>query len=146
MRLGKNKMQGLLSLDDDDLRANDATVGIEDGQTLKSSIVPYEMTAKGAVSSKTNGISREDMKTVIDYSMYAAADTAKKILNGEFDCEPAKVGNKINACEYCNFKGICHFNEDVEGYKIKDLHHFETSKNEEIIKLMQETLEKKGDA
>ena len=139
-RLQTNKMSGLLSSDESDLRANDFTVGLDADQTLKSSIVPYEVTSKGALSAKTNAVGREDIKTVIDYSMQIAADTAKKILAGEFDCEPVKLKNKIDACQYCGYKSICHFNEDVEGFKKKDLEDLGSSKNDEIIELMKHSL------
>ncbi|SDB33124.1 ATP-dependent helicase/nuclease subunit B [Pseudobutyrivibrio sp. YE44] len=140
MRLRTNKMEGLLSSDENDLRANDATVGLEEEQTLKSSIVPYEVTTKGALSSRTNAVARSDMQTVIDYSMQTAANTAKKILAGEFDCEPVKVKNKIDACQYCGYKSICHFNEDAEGFNKKELQELGSSKNDEIIELMKQAL------
>jgi len=145
-RLQTNKMEGLLSSDENDLRANDSTVGMDDDQTLKSSIVPYELTQKGVLSSRTNAVSKEDMQTVIDYSMFAAANTAKKILAGEFDCQPAKVGNQIDACKYCDYKSICHFDENTEGFKKKDLMNLDKTKNDEIIGLMKETMEQKGDS
>lgn len=144
-RLQTNKMQGLLSADENDLRANDSTVGPEDDQSLRSSIVPYEVTAKGALSAKTNAVERADMQTVIDYSMFSAANTAKKILAGEFDCQPARVGNRIDACKYCDYKSICHFDENTEGFMKKELIDLEKQNNKEIIKLMKEAMGKEGD-
>ncbi len=140
-RLSLNKMNGLLSSEESDLRANDSTVGIEEGQVKASSIVPYSVDSKGNVTKKTKAISREDMGTVIDYGFYAAADTAKKIIDGDFDCKPAKLG-KIDACKYCGFKSICHFDENVEGFETRKTEKIES--NEEIIELMKKAMTKEG--
>lgn len=141
-RLSLNKMNGLLSSDESDLRANDSTVGIEEGQVKASSIVPYAVDSKGNISKRTKAISREDMGTMIDYSFYAAADTAKNIIAGEFDCKPVKLG-KIDACNYCSFKSICHFDENTEGFETKKIEKHEN--DEEIIELMKKAMTKEGD-
>ena len=144
-RLKLNQMNGLLSSDEADLKANDATVGTEEGMTLASSIVPFALTSKGAVSKRSKAISPEDMQTVIDYAFYSAAKTANKILAGDFDCEPTKLGN-VDACQYCNYKSICHFDGQTEGYKEKKIDKL--GDNDEILQLMRDTmsqLTKEGD-
>ncbi|MCR5581963.1 MAG: exodeoxyribonuclease V subunit gamma [Pseudobutyrivibrio sp.] len=125
-RIRQSRMEGLLSSDPEDLAANDSTVGVEEGQTSKSSIVPYEIMTgsktKGMLSERTsNAISREDMQVVIDYASLMASETAKNIIDGQFEPSPARLGTHINACQYCNYKGICHFDENEPGFKARNL-------------------------
>ncbi len=141
-RLSLNKMSGLLSSDKADLRANDSTVGIEEGQVKTSSIVPYSVDSKGNVTKRSKVIDIEDMSTVIDYSFYSAANTASKIIAGEFDCEPVRLG-KINACQYCGFKSICHFDESAEGFELKKTEKL--GDDSEILELMKKAMTKEGD-
>ena len=137
-RIRQNKMEGLLSLDEADLRANDLTVGLSEGQTKESSIVPYSIKSKGELSAKTNAVSREDMQTVIDYSLLSAARTAESIIAGDFEPSPARLGTHIDACKFCNYNGICHFNENEPGFEARNFVKAKT--NSEIIELMKKEL------
>ncbi|MCR5416254.1 MAG: exodeoxyribonuclease V subunit gamma [Pseudobutyrivibrio sp.] len=142
-RLRLNRMEGLLSSDEDDLKANDATVGIEDGQSKKSSIVPYSVNKDGEIDRNTNAVSRDDLGVVIDYAYLTAANIAKDIIDGKFDCSPARLGN-IDACRYCDFKSVCHFDETKDGFVARDLDKL--GSREDIIEKMKESLEEsKGD-
>lgn len=138
-RLKLSKMDGLLSNDPADLAANDLTVGTMEGQTKVSSIVPYGIKVNGEPSERdTNAIDRSAMQTVIDYSMLAAADTAKHIIAGDFEPSPARLGN-IDACRYCNYKSVCHFNENEAGFSVRAFD--KAKKNSEVVELMKEKLE-----
>ena len=138
-RLKLSKMDGLLSNDPADLAANDLTVGTMEGQTKVSSIVPYGIKVNGEPSERdTNAIDRSAMQTVIDYSMLAAADTAKHIIAGDFEPSPARLGN-IDACRYCNYKSVCHFNENETGFSVRAFD--KAKKNSEVVELMKEKLE-----
>ena len=138
-RLKLSKMDGLLSNDPADLAANDLTVGTKEGQTKISSIVPYGIKVNGEPSDRdTNAIERSAMQTVIDYSMQAAADTAKHIIAGDFEPSPARLGS-IDACRYCNYKSVCHFNENEPGFSVRAFE--KAKKNSEVVELMKEKLE-----
>ena len=139
-RLKLSRMEGLLSSDPEDLAANDSSVGLEPGQTKKSSIVPYGIKADGEPSDRdTNAVEKGAMHTVIDYAMLQAAETAKHIIAGDFEPSPARLGSHIDACRYCNYKSVCHFNENEAGYTVRS---FEKAKNNsEVVELMKEKLE-----
>ncbi len=142
-RLKLNRMEGLLSLSDEDLHANDATVGTEDGQSRDSAIVPYSVNKDGSASAATSGIEPEDMSTVIEYSFDKAAQIAKSIIAGEFDPSPARLGS-VDACTYCKYKGVCHFNENINGFTARNLEKL--GKRPEVLELMKEEMENaKGD-
>ncbi len=137
-RLKLSKMEGLLSSDKDDLYANDSTVGTQEGQTDKSSIVPYAIKKDGDLAKTTNAVSREDMETVIKYGAYTAQQAAKDIIAGKFDCTPARLGS-IDACRFCRYRSVCHFNENEQGYEARTFAKLED--RDEVIRLMKEKME-----
>lgn len=137
-QLKLSRMEGILSSEPEDLAANDSTVGIEDWQTKESSIVPFGVKKDGELLASANAISREDMKTVIDYAALSAAKTAEGIINGQFEPAPAKLGKQIDACKYCGFKSVCHFDENEPGYQARNL---DKHKNKsDVLELMKEEL------
>ncbi len=137
-RIKLNKMEGLLSSDPEDLAANDNTVGLEDGKVRESSIVPYGIKQDGDLLSSANAISREDIYTVIDYAKLSASKTAKNIIDGNFEPSPARLGTYIDACKYCSFKSVCHFNENEPGFVARDLPRSE--KKYDCLELMKQEL------
>ena len=78
------------------------------------------------------------MQTVIDYSMLSASKTAERIIEGDFEPSPARLGTHIDACRYCNYSSICHFNENEAGFNARDL--AKAKDNSEIIELMKKEL------
>ena len=136
-RLKLSKMEGLLSSDKDDLRANDFTVGIEEGKNDKSSIVPYSIKKDGDLTQTTNAISREDMDTVMTFAKNAAAYTANDIIAGKFDCSPARHGT-IDGCRFCRYKSICHFDESQPGFEAR---YLEKIDRKMVIEMMKDTIE-----
>lgn len=142
-RLKLSRMEGLLSSETSDLEANDSTVGFEEGQTQKSAIVPYGIKKDGNMDATTNAISQEDMKTVLEYANYSAAEAAKHIIAGDFDCAPAKFGKTIDACKYCSFKSVCNFNANEPGYENRNLEKI--GSRDEVISLMNKALGKEAD-
>lgn len=139
-RLKLSRMEGLLSSEETDLFANDSTVGIEDGQSQKSSIVPYGVKKSGDMDAYTNAVSLDGINTVLKYARHSAAETAKLIIDGDFECAPARLGN-IDACKYCGFKSVCHFNENEEGFKARNLEKHGDKKT--VIELMEESMDSK---
>ncbi len=136
-RFTQNKMQGLLSTDESDLAANDSTVGTEDGMSRESLIVPYKLKKDGTLDSSTNGISRDEMNTLIEYSFKKAADIAENIIAGEFEPSPARLGAN-DACAYCGFNGVCHFKDGKAGYEARNLKKY--SDKSELIEMMKDEL------
>ncbi|SEK80113.1 ATP-dependent helicase/nuclease subunit B [Pseudobutyrivibrio ruminis] len=137
-QLKLSRMEGILSSEPEDLAANDSTVGIEDWQTKESSIVPFGVKKDGELLASANAISRDDMKTVIDYAALSAAKTAEGIINGQFEPSPAKLGTQIDACRYCGFKSVCHFDENEPGYQARNLE--KRKSKSDVLELMKEEL------
>ena len=140
-RIKLSRMEGLLSSDEADLHANDSTVGVEDGLSKVSSIVPYGLKSGGELTSTTNAVSRSEMTTIIDYAFLSASRTAGQIIEGQFEPSPARLGNHIDACRYCNYQSICHFNENEQGFTVRKLD--KAGKNSDVVELMKEELGEK---
>ena len=123
------KMKGYVSNEDAVLLAHDSKI-IEAG---KSNIVPVALKKDGSVTSTSKVLTPEQFDTVIDYVEKSSADTAKGILNGQFDCQPYVYGKK-HGCQYCPYIGICGFSDSVPGYERRV---FVKLKDEEILNLME---------
>ena len=136
-KLKLSRMEGILSSDPADLAANDGTVGLESWQTKESSIVPFSVKNDGELKATANAISREDMKTVIDYASLSAAKTAEGIINGDFEPSPAKLGSHIDACKYCGYRSVCHFDENEPGFEVRKLEKMK-SKSDAIALMKKE--------
>ena len=142
MRFVGQKMQGLLTDDQSDLAANDSTVGLEEGQSLNSEIVPYKLTTKGTLDGRgSKTVSREDMEVMLDFALFKAGDLAAHILKGDFDACPAKVSG-ADPCLYCNYKSVCRFNDKVEGFKARKLMSL---KDDEATQAMKDQMKGIGD-
>lgn len=137
-RVKLSRMEGLLSSDKADLFANDSTVGDGDGLSRSSSIIPYGIKSDGDLTAATNAVSREDMQTVIDYAFLSASKTAQEIIDGHFEPSPARLGTNIDACRYCSYRSVCHFDENEPGFTVRRLD--KAGKNSEVLELMKEEL------
>ncbi|MCR4830174.1 MAG: exodeoxyribonuclease V subunit gamma [Pseudobutyrivibrio sp.] len=137
-RVKLSKMEGLLSSDKADLFANDSTVGEGEGLSKNSSIIPYGIKTGGDLTAATNAVSREDMQTVIDYAFLSASKTAQEIIDGHFEPSPARYGTTIDACKFCKYQSVCHFNENEPGFTVRRLD--KAGKNSEVLELMKEEL------
>lgn len=61
-------------------------------------------------------VSEEDMKKIIDYVINIIKISANEILKGNIKPLPVK-----EACEYCDYKNICEFDESIDGFEYKKI-------------------------
>ncbi len=142
-RLKQNQMTGYILDDKEFFEAFDSTFVAGDDSKKKSSVVNLTLKKDGAANKQGSSVlPEEDMHTLMDYSYAVAAETATNILEGKFDCRPAKEGATIVGCEYCDFKAVCHFDENVAGYRVKQLDDIGKG---DVIGAMKEKLEGKGE-
>ncbi|MCR4695365.1 MAG: PD-(D/E)XK nuclease family protein [Pseudobutyrivibrio sp.] len=141
-RFKNNSMDGLLSAAEADLRDNDATVGLEDGQEQSSTIVPYAINKDGSPNRYSKVMSQEGIKTLLDYSSYQAGQIAKHIIDGEFEPSPARL-KSLDSCKYCKYRPVCGYRDGKPGYEARDFESISSS--DEIISLMNNALETEGD-
>ena len=103
----------------------------------KSYVVPVEYKKDGDFSAYSKVLSEEDYETASQYVMHKMEEFGKEIMDGNIQAKPT-VSNKDNACTYCDFKGVCGFDEKIKGYEEKQNRKLS---DEEAIGLMRETLD-----
>jgi ATP-dependent helicase/nuclease subunit B len=74
----------------------------------------------------------------MEYAKLSASKTAKNIIDGNFEPSPARLGTYIDACKYCSFKSVCHFNENEPGFQARNLP--KSDKKYDCLELMKQEL------
>ncbi len=109
--LGKQfKMQGLILADSQIVRKMDTklTSGYSD-------IVPAYVTKDEKVSEKANTLNRKQFEKLQNYIEKIIKQISEEILNGDIGIKPYyRMRDKATACDYCNFKSICQFNQTTK--------------------------------
>lgn len=136
--LEASKMDGLVCDDRDNIEDNDKT--IYTGDEKKSSIIPVTLKKDDTPDARSHCISQQGMDVLIEYSKLKASRIAKSILEGQFECSPAVLG-KGKRCAFCSYNSVCHFDENVEGFKVNELEENKA----EAIKLMMKELKYVGE-
>ncbi|WP_455089484.1 PD-(D/E)XK nuclease family protein [Peptoanaerobacter stomatis] len=77
--------------------------------------VKTDKTGESIVTSQSV-VSEEDMKKIIDYVINIIKISANEILKGNIKPLPVK-----EACEYCDYKNICEFDESIDGFEYKKI-------------------------
>ena len=110
----KMKMTGLVSEDDAVILALDKEFETE------SDVMPVKRKKDGSFYKNSITGTREQLELLMDYVDYKIEEVGKRVYAGEIEINPYKKKDK-NACQYCTFKGICHFDEKIEGYRMRQL-------------------------
>ncbi len=101
----------------------------------KSSVVPVAFSKEGTFTSTSSVASTEEFKVISDYVQKKAADTIRRIEEGEYAPEPA-VFNNNSPCDYCAFSDCCRFDKETPGFKERKL--LKIKDKSEIIEKMRE--------
>lgn len=88
--------------------------------TGKSQVVPVELKKDGSLGSRSKALDGESLATVSSFVNQKIKETGQKILNGEIGIHPYENGDR-SACTFCEFKGVCGFDESLKGYKKRNL-------------------------
>jgi ATP-dependent helicase/nuclease subunit B len=62
-----------------------------------------------AVMNRKNAVNEEQIEIILSFSDYLIKDTARRIMDGEFERRPYE-----NACDRCNYREICGFIGEIE--------------------------------
>lgn len=128
------KMKGLIVADIKIIKMNDNSL-----KSGSSKLVPAAITTKGGINkSWTNGVSKEEFKTLQDYIYKTIKDISKEILKGRIDIKPYYKQGKT-PCEYCSYKAICGFNPRQKDNSYNFIPH---KSNAYVISKMKENLDK----
>ena len=126
-------MKGLILADVKVIKLMDSN--LENGKT--SDIVPAGLTTKGEINknSTKSGISKEEFENLQKYMDDITIKISEEILKGKIDINPVySVKEKRTACEFCKFKSICMFDNDLKNNNYNIIYNDKKEKILEEIK------------
>lgn len=104
----------------------------------KSDVIPAKRNANGEFDANSKVLAEEEFALMQSYVSMLMQECGEKIVSGEIDCEPYRMGDK-NGCTYCEYHSICGFDTTIEGYAYRSC---QTEKErQQIFEKMKETLE-----
>lgn len=86
----------------------------------KSEIIPVTLNKDGSVSKSSSVATGQELKLISDYVNVKAARIGREILNGEIGVNPYELSGR-SACDYCNYRSVCGFDESMEGFSKRRL-------------------------
>lgn len=112
------KVNGLVNEEKEILKKLDHI--FEEEKSVKSKVIPVELTAKGAFSSYSSVAKEEQFLVLTQYARNKMIEFGKEIVDGNTKVEPYKMEKKT-ACDYCKFDGICGFDKKLPGNQYRML-------------------------
>ncbi len=70
-----------------------------------------------------------EIEEVVAYAKKKMEQIGEEILDGHIEAKPYRLGDSTG-CDYCSYKGICRFDEKMEGYEYREV---ENASEEEIL-------------
>lgn len=77
--------------------------------------------AKNGKSKNTR--TEEEFDLLLNFVDRMLKNTGERILNGEIDCKPFKMGAE-SGCDFCDYRDLCRFDRKVEGFEFNDMKKF----------------------
>ena len=109
-----------------------------DGNAERSTVIPVRLKKDGGFYKGTPVVSEGDFRLIERYTKKLAEDLEEAIQKGRAAIEPAVSDNvSEGACEYCEYRAVCGFDERIPGFRKKQLKNY-TRKN--ICAAMSEAL------
>lgn len=105
------KLSGPTRADRTILTANDISLA-EDPS--KSNVISVDITQKGQISARSDVIDNFD--DLINAATEAALDITQQICSGVTEAKPYRYKGK-NACTYCEYKTLCHFDSHKDSFR-----------------------------
>lgn len=118
--LASLKPDGLVRSDQKILHDMDETLGAGG----KSMILPVAYNKDGSLAKTSHVASQEQFQILSQYVNEKIHETGRRILDGEVGVSPYLLRNR-SACDYCSYKGICGFDERLQGYGYRRLPVFD---------------------
>lgn len=113
------KMKGAVNRDERIIEAMDH------GLQGDSIVIPMGYKKDGQIMPRYAALSTEEFRVMTEYTVMLMKECGRRILRGEIPCKPYKHGEK-ESCTYCEYHGICGFDEKLEGYAYRRLEQVES--------------------
>lgn len=135
----KMKITGLVSEEETVLLAMDREFEME------SDIMPVKRKKDGSFYKNSITATREQLHLLMDYVDDKVREVGERVYGGEITINPYEKKDG-DACEYCAFGGVCHYDGKIEGYQKRRLDEMEPDKAwEKIAEAVNDRGEKHGD-
>ena len=129
------KMAGIVNDDPEVAIMMDRTIA--DGG--RSDTIPVQIKTDGTLSANSKAYRTEVLQTISNYVNWKIKDISKGILAGNIAKNPYEYKEQ-HACEYCQYKEVCSFDEAMHGYQYRKI---KEETEEDILRQMDETADKR---
>ena len=85
-----------------------------------SDVIPVSFNKSGDLTAASSAVSNEDYSAISKYVDKKIREFGKSILNGDIKVNPYEMDVK-GSCKYCEYKGICGFDDKIPGYSRRKL-------------------------
>ena len=85
-----------------------------------SDVIPVGFNKSGDLTAASSAVSNEDYSAISKYVDKKIREFGKSILNGDIKVNPYEMDVK-GSCKYCEYKGICGFDDKIPGYSRRKL-------------------------
>lgn len=127
------KTKGLIN--DDEISIKGIS-GIE--STGKSDVVPVSINKDGSYSKTSSVMSLENIRLLQDFAGYKIRNIGDDIIQGKIDMNPLKESYDRDSCTYCTYRGICEFDERIDGFNKVSL---KKEADEVLLDMMKQEME-----
>ena len=121
------KLDGYVNMEDNIIECMDMEF------STASQVIPVKKTKTG-YSKTSKMLTQEEFEAVLDYAGTRREELQKEMRSGKTDAYPYQDGT-MTGCEYCNYKHICGFDEEIDGYEYKKIRKM---KEEEVLEKIKE--------
>ena len=112
--LDKLRLKGLVVEDEKVISALDRHF------SRKSTVIPVTRNKDGALGKASKTISADDLNLIQRYTQMKVKELGNAIVGGDISATPTKE-KQGSACDYCDYKSICQFDEKLPGYHYREV-------------------------
>lgn len=128
--LSKLRLDGIVNADEEVIHHLDRKF------TGNSLAIPVGKNKNGSLSKASKAFSEEEFSVISKYVEKEVKEIEGRMQEGEIDVSPYELGTS-HGCDFCQFKGVCHFDEKIEGCEYRKLGKLS---DEEVLRKMMEEL------
>jgi len=97
-----------------------------------SLIIPVGRNKDGSLSKNSKAVTTEEFRTISGYVNKRSEEIRQAVMSGQTDAHPYEYGSQT-ACDYCQYRNICGFDQKIAGYEYRRLPSFD---QEEVLRRM----------
>lgn len=107
-----------------------------------SNVIPYSKKKDGSPARGSSVCSEEDFQVMRKFAQHKMYEMGSQIMAGDIEKRPYVRGPQEDGCMYCDYKGVCGFDEKQAGYEKNPV---QAMSEEEVLESMKQQLMEKGE-